>query len=180
MHTNPKLIARMGTFIYLPGAAVLIIKTSGHSAKTTKHLCILCRLTHCEVVILHIDLTLSPRWRQHVPLKCWQPPRCCLSLWRARFSLRPIHVGFLVDEVTPGQVSLQIFQFSLAILLLPMVHAALSFICVLLMLYNLTSPLHYEVTHLIDGFGGLVVSMLASGTQVCGFKPGRSRWIFRT
>ena len=23
-----------------------------------------------------------------------------------------------------------------------------------------------------DGFGGLVVSMLASGTQVCGFKPG--------
>ena len=29
-----------------------------------------------------------------------------------------------------------------------------------------------------DGFGGLVVSMLASGTQVCGFKPGRSCWIF--
>ena len=29
-----------------------------------------------------------------------------------------------------------------------------------------------------DGFGGLLVSMLASGTQVCGFKPGRSRWIF--
>ena len=27
-----------------------------------------------------------------------------------------------------------------------------------------------------DGFGVLVVSMLASGTQVCGFKPGRSRW----
>ena len=26
-----------------------------------------------------------------------------------------------------------------------------------------------------DGFGGLVVSMLASGTQICGFKPGRSR-----
>ena len=32
----------------------------------------------------------------------------------------------------------------------------------------------------MDGFGGLVVSMLASGTQLCGFKPGRSRWIFRT
>ena len=32
----------------------------------------------------------------------------------------------------------------------------------------------------LDGFGGLVVSMLASGTQVCGFKPGRSRWVFRT
>ena len=31
-----------------------------------------------------------------------------------------------------------------------------------------------------DGFSGLVVSMLASGTQGCGFKPGRSRWIFRT
>ena len=30
-----------------------------------------------------------------------------------------------------------------------------------------------------DGFGGLVVSMLASGTRVRGFKPGQSRWIFR-
>jgi hypothetical protein len=29
-----------------------------------------------------------------------------------------------------------------------------------------------------DGFGGLVVSMLASGFRVRGFKPGRSRWIF--
>jgi hypothetical protein len=29
-----------------------------------------------------------------------------------------------------------------------------------------------------DGFGGLVVSMLASGTQVRGFKPGRRCWIF--
>ena len=35
------------------------------------------------------------------------------------------------------------------------------------------------VRHLCDGFGGLVVSMLASGTRVRGFKPGRSRWIFR-
>jgi hypothetical protein len=29
-----------------------------------------------------------------------------------------------------------------------------------------------------DSFGGLIVSMLASGTQGCGFKPGRSCWIF--
>ena len=29
-----------------------------------------------------------------------------------------------------------------------------------------------------DGLSGLVVSMLAYGTQVCGFKPGQSRWIF--
>jgi hypothetical protein len=29
------------------------------------------------------------------------------------------------------------------------------------------------------GFGGLLVSMLASGTQDRGFKPGRSRRIFR-
>ena len=29
-----------------------------------------------------------------------------------------------------------------------------------------------------DSFGGLVISMLASGTQDCGFKPGRSRWNF--
>jgi hypothetical protein len=30
-----------------------------------------------------------------------------------------------------------------------------------------------------SSFGGLVVSMLASGTQVRGFKPGRSRRNFR-
>ena len=29
-----------------------------------------------------------------------------------------------------------------------------------------------------DSFGGLVVSILATGTCVRGFKPGRSRWIF--
>ena len=38
--------------------------------------------------------------------------------------------------------------------------------------------LRLQVSYYIDGFGGLMVIMLASGTQVCGFKPGRSRWIF--
>ena len=36
----------------------------------------------------------------------------------------------------------------------------------------------HETHCVFDGFGGLVVSILASGTQVWGFKPGRSRWIF--
>jgi hypothetical protein len=37
-----------------------------------------------------------------------------------------------------------------------------------------------EANHppLLDGFGDLVVRMLASGSRVRGFKPGRSRWIF--
>ena len=42
--------------------------------------------------------------------------------------------------------------------------------------------LRYETEHTasdLDGFGGLVVSILASGTRVRGFKPVRSRWIFR-
>ena len=38
-----------------------------------------------------------------------------------------------------------------------------------------TSVLLYQSS----GFGGLVVSMLASGSRVRGFEPGRSRWIFR-
>jgi hypothetical protein len=38
-------------------------------------------------------------------------------------------------------------------------------------LYIFLSPLR-------SGFGGLVVSMLASGTRVRGFIPGRSCWIF--
>ena len=32
---------------------------------------------------------------------------------------------------------------------------------------------------LLDGFGGLVVSILATGNRDRVFKPGRSRWIFR-
>jgi hypothetical protein len=35
-----------------------------------------------------------------------------------------------------------------------------------------------DTTDGTSGFGGLVVSILASGTQVHGFKPGRSRQIF--
>ena len=44
----------------------------------------------------------------------------------------------------------------------------------------LTGPVCFlrKVSPQIDGFGGLVVSILATGTQVRGFKPGRSRWIF--
>jgi hypothetical protein len=38
---------------------------------------------------------------------------------------------------------------------------------------------HFYPTALIDGFGGLVVSMLASGSRVRGFEPGQSRWIFQ-
>jgi hypothetical protein len=33
-------------------------------------------------------------------------------------------------------------------------------------------------TSTADGFGGLVVSMLVSGSRVRGFKAGRIRWIF--
>jgi hypothetical protein len=35
-----------------------------------------------------------------------------------------------------------------------------------------------KLTAVQDGFGGLVVRMLAPGSRVRGFKPGRSRWIF--
>src|SRR5215475_1515485 len=38
--------------------------------------------------------------------------------------------------------------------------------------------LDIEASTPLSGFGGLVVSMLASGNQVRGFKPDRSRWIF--
>jgi hypothetical protein len=35
------------------------------------------------------------------------------------------------------------------------------------------------VNKIHSGFGGLVVSVLSTGTQVRRFKPGRSRWIFQ-
>jgi hypothetical protein len=39
--------------------------------------------------------------------------------------------------------------------------------------------LEYVMNPCTSGFGGLVVSMLTSGTQDRGFAPGRSRRIFR-
>jgi hypothetical protein len=46
--------------------------------------------------------------------------------------------------------------------------------------FNATFALH-NILYIVlasDSFGGLMVSMSASGTQGRGFKPGRSRWIF--
>jgi hypothetical protein len=45
-------------------------------------------------------------------------------------------------------------------------------------LYSLVLIKTSKVNRIEDGFGGLVVSMLASGSQVRGFDPDRSRWIF--
>ena len=42
---------------------------------------------------------------------------------------------------------------------------------------NLTDLFRVPVS--LDGFGGLVVSILTTGTRLHGFKPGRNRWIFR-
>jgi hypothetical protein len=36
-----------------------------------------------------------------------------------------------------------------------------------------------KANNLVSGFGGLGAGMLASGTQLRGFKPGRSRQIFQ-
>jgi hypothetical protein len=38
---------------------------------------------------------------------------------------------------------------------------------------------HFHCDMSTDSFGGLGVSVLAFGIQVRGFKPGRSRWIFK-
>jgi hypothetical protein len=43
---------------------------------------------------------------------------------------------------------------------------------------NQTEHLHNTVKLFSDGFCGPVVCMLASGSRVRGFKPGRSCWIF--
>jgi hypothetical protein len=42
-----------------------------------------------------------------------------------------------------------------------------------------TASIITEVSLLLSGFGGLVVSMLAPGTQDHWFEPGRRRRIFR-
>jgi hypothetical protein len=43
----------------------------------------------------------------------------------------------------------------------------------------LVKPIRLQITNNYSGFGGLVVSILASGTQERGFAPGRSSRIFR-
>jgi hypothetical protein len=62
-------------------------------------------------------------------------------------------------------------------------HSATRTICGLLFMdpedvRSIKSGGHLELSKGPDGFGGLVVSMLASGSRVRGFRPGRSRWIF--
>jgi hypothetical protein len=44
---------------------------------------------------------------------------------------------------------------------------------------HILSVRYNEQNHDLSGFGGLGVSVLASGTQVRGFIPGRSRRIFK-
>lgn len=105
--------------------------------------------------------------------------RCCLSLWRARFSLRPIRVGFLVDEVALRQVSVQIFRFSRAILLLLMLHAAHLFIYILLMLYNLRISPHHEVTHLIKRTLQVVRSQKVTISDNEWWASAPSKWHWR-
>jgi hypothetical protein len=41
-----------------------------------------------------------------------------------------------------------------------------------------TLDIPFTTKCICDGFGGLVVRMLASGSRVRGFKPGRSCWLF--
>jgi hypothetical protein len=44
----------------------------------------------------------------------------CLALnTEARFALRSVHVGFVVDKVALVQVFLQVLQFSVVIIILP-------------------------------------------------------------
>jgi hypothetical protein len=40
------------------------------------------------------------------------------------------------------------------------------------------NAMNSEISFVLDGFGGIGVSVLASGTQDCGFAPDRSRRIF--
>ena len=46
--------------------------------------------------------------------------------------------------------------------------------------YQLNAQFVHSITiYMLNYVYGLVVSILATGTRVRGFKPGRSRWIFR-
>jgi hypothetical protein len=47
-----------------------------------------------------------------------------------------------------------------------------------LFIAELLTLLRLGLTLISYGFGGLVVSMLASGSRDLGFEPDRSRWIF--
>jgi hypothetical protein len=61
------------------------------------------------------------------------------------------------------------------------VHAKLVYWCYMYFCIDLPGGTRWRswLRHCASGFGGLVVCMLASGTQDRGFAPGRSRRIFR-
>jgi hypothetical protein len=51
-------------------------------------------------------------------------------------------------------------------------------VCVCVCVHTIFTDFIPKATSLCDSFGGLVVCVLASGSRVRGFEPGRSCWIF--
>jgi len=136
MHTDPKLIARMGTY------SSPFFWGGGQEQRSLllRHLGIQPRQPNAFVFFagsLTVRLsfcTLSPRWRQHVPLKCWQLP------------VRPQGVAFHCGG--PGSVSGQ-FMWDFSWMNISVFHCHFAStnapcIYILLMLYNLRSSLHHE------------------------------------
>jgi hypothetical protein len=74
---------------------------------------------HCNMWSqLHYDCSYAMAWAV-----------TSLSLRRPRFDRRPVCVGFVVDKLAVEQVFLQVFQLRHVIIIPPMLHALLSFIC---------------------------------------------------
>jgi hypothetical protein len=49
----------------------------------------------------------------------------------------------------------------------------------ILLVFDVLCDITYVLKRLAVALGGLVVSVLATGPKVRGFKPGRGRWILR-
>jgi hypothetical protein len=64
-------------------------------------------------------------------------------------------------------------RFSPFFIVSPILHTRVSFIY-----HERCRVLTFDSIVSLDGFGGLVVSLLASGSRVRGFEFDRSRWIF--
>ena len=62
-----------------------------------------CGWLHLHLSVMRTHQVVSPT----VPWRMWLVDG--LSPWRPRFDPRPVHVGFVVDKVTLGQVFLRVF-----------------------------------------------------------------------
>ena len=96
--------------------------------------CLKCRPILCVLQSVKVDrvyklskfIEFTNIWNHNVGCTMDETVSCQPSSWRPGFKLRPLHVGFIVDSVLLGQVSVQVLLFPPFGIISPVLHSELS------------------------------------------------------